>query len=578
MNEATQFLSLKLGADTPNGRARAKAVHLGGEIECQPSALVKFSSAGSVFILGHDDFARQAAVQLAQHTQLNCTYINIENSKDNPSIKLEVIPSTAKTNQTELSTTLQGSISAINGHLGHFDINFKTPSETMALREILGAGSSGIDIILDLTKLAFINSEIKPPGYYAPGKNHVALELALNEIPGLIGEFEKPRYFNYDANICAHSRSGIKACTRCIDTCPTDAITSIGNAISVDANLCQGAGSCATACPTGAITYTYPRLSDNLQRIHVILSAYHEAGGQGANILFHDASSGRDVLEKYVGQLPENVIPLELEELGSMGMDGWLASLAYGASGVLLLTTPETPALVLKEIKAQLSYSFTILEGMGLPAESIQLIDSGSGIASLAIPQTMHNIPAAKYFESNDKRKIIRNAVDHLYEHAPTPRPLISLPTGAPFGEVSVDTQRCTLCMSCVWQCPGKALIAGGNQPQLKFVENDCVQCGLCARTCPEDAIGPSPRYLYEKQKRETPRILYEEQPFLCIKCGKAFASQSVIEQMTAKLKQHAMFQGEALQRIKMCEDCRVKDIYASEIKQFKDSTSEELT
>lgn len=75
-----------------------------------------------------------------------------------------------------------------------------------------------------------------------------------------------------------------------------------------------------------------------------------------------------------------------------------------------------------------------------------------------------------------------------------------------------------------------------------------------------------------------TPRILYEEQPFLCITCGKAFASQSVIEQMTAKLKQHAMFQGEALQRIQMCEDCRVKDIYAAELKQRKENTSEEIT
>ena len=425
--------------------------------------------------------------------------------------------------------------------------------------------------------ITFINREINPPGYYAPGTDKAELELALNEIPDLIGEFEKPQYFNYDPNICAHSRSGIKACTRCIDACPTDAITSIGNAISVDANLCQGAGSCATACPTGAITYSYPRLSDNLQRIHAILNAYHQAGGQGAKLLFHDATSGRDVLEQHADQLPENIIPLELEELGSIGMDAWLACLAYGASGVFLLTTPETPMLVLKEIKAQQSYSVAILEGMGLAANSIQLIDSSS-FESLAVSQTENNIPAAKYFDSNDKRKIIRNAVDYLYEHASTPRPLINLPTGSPFGEVSVDTQRCTLCMSCVWQCPGKALIAGGNQPQLKFVENDCVQCGICARTCPEDAIGPSPRYLYDKQRRVTPRVLYEEQPFLCIKCGKAFASQSVIKQMTSKLKQHAMFQGEALQRIQMCEDCRVKDIYASEIKQFKDNTSEELT
>ena len=30
--------------------------------------------------------------------------------------------------------------------------------------------------------------------------------------------------------------------------------------------------------------------------------------------------------------------------------------------------------------------------------------------------------------------------------------------------------------------------------PQLRFVEKNCVQCGLCANTCPEDAITLAPR------------------------------------------------------------------------------------
>ncbi|MEJ2179363.1 MAG: 4Fe-4S binding protein [Gammaproteobacteria bacterium] len=397
----------------------------------------------------------------------------------------------------------------------------------------------------------------------------------------MTGEFEKPKYFLYNPDICAHSRSHITACTRCIDTCPTDAITSIGDSISVNPNLCQGAGSCATACPTGAITYQYPQLSDSLRSLHVMLSIYQQAGGQDPVLLFHDASTGRDSVQTQADQLPDNVIPVELEELGSLGMDGWLACLSYGASGVVLLATTETPPRVLKEIKQQLSYAAAMLSGLGYPGDAIQLLTDNNisdSMVSLPLAEQGNVVSTAELYESNDKRKVIRAAVDHLYQHAPTPRPLISLPTGAPFGEVKVDSQRCTLCMSCVWQCPGKALIAGGNQPQLKFVENDCVQCGLCARTCPEDAIGTSPRYLYDKQQRQTPRVLYEEQPFLCISCGKAFASQSVIENMTAKLKQHAMFQGEALKRIQMCDDCRVKDIYAAELKQQKVNSSEEIT
>src|SRR5690606_38630013 len=107
-------------------------------------------------------------------------------------------------------------------------------------------------------------------------------------------------------------------------------------------------------------------------------------------------------------------------------------------------------------------------------------------------------------------------------------------------------------------QCPGQALLAGDDRPQLKFIEENCVQCGLCERSCPEQAIVPSPRYLYEREARNQVRVLHEEEPFLCVRCGKAFATRSTIDRITAKLVNHPMFQGDALRRIQMCEDCRV--------------------
>jgi ferredoxin len=119
--------------------------------------------------------------------------------------------------------------------------------------------------------------------------------------------------------------------------------------------------------------------------------------------------------------------------------------------------------------------------------------------------------------------------------------------------------------MACVSQCPASALSAGDETPQLGFIEANCVQCGLCCRTCPEDAIAISPRYFYDFPTRNTRRVLYEEEPYACIRCGKPFATRSVIEQITKKMRGHAMFQGAALQRIRMCEDCRVRDIYGDE-------------
>jgi ferredoxin len=125
-----------------------------------------------------------------------------------------------------------------------------------------------------------------------------------------------------------------------------------------------------------------------------------------------------------------------------------------------------------------------------------------------------------------------------------------------------VDEKACTLCMACVTVCPGKALQDGQDVPQLKFLEANCVQCGLCARSCPEDAISVSPRILFDSARRNKPRLMREDSPFHCVSCGTAFATTSVIGRMQQRLSGHSMFQGERQRhRLQMCGDCRVADM-----------------
>jgi hypothetical protein len=57
-------------------------------------------------------------------------------------------------------------------------------------------------------------------------------------------------------------------------------------------------------------------------------------------------------------------------------------------------------------------------------------------------------------------------------------------------------------------------------------------------------------------------RLLHEEAVFNCIRCAKPFATQKMIDTMTEKLKDHPMFQGDALDKLKMCEDCRVTSMF----------------
>jgi len=120
------------------------------------------------------------------------------------------------------------------------------------------------------------------------------------------------------------------------------------------------------------------------------------------------------------------------------------------------------------------------------------------------------------------------------------------------------------MCMSCVGACPSSALMDGVDLPQLKFLERNCVQCGLCASTCPEDAISLTPRLLLTPAVREA-RLLNETQPFHCVRCQKPFGTKQMVEAMMGRLAGHSMFVGgEALKRLQMCADCRVVDMMQS--------------
>ena len=136
-----------------------------------------------------------------------------------------------------------------------------------------------------------------------------------------------------------------------------------------------------------------------------------------------------------------------------------------------------------------------------------------------------------------------------------------AMPQGAAYGGINVDSAACTLCHACVSNCPTPALKSGGNTPALSFLEADCVQCGLCEQACPEDAITLEPGFL-AAPARETRHICHEEAAFECISCGKPFATASTVATIKAKLANHPYFAGDAMTRLEMCEDCRVKDVW----------------
>ena len=72
-----------------------------------------------------------------------------------------------------------------------------------------------------------------------------AVERAITAAADLVGTFDKTKFVTFHADLCAHSRSRITGCTRCLEVCPTGAIASAGDTVAIDPYICAGCGNCA---------------------------------------------------------------------------------------------------------------------------------------------------------------------------------------------------------------------------------------------------------------------------------------------------------------------------------------------
>jgi ferredoxin len=440
----------------------------------------------------------------------------------------------------------------LSGHLGAFRIEG-------------GAAPADFDVVLDLSPQPLLRRVELPQGYAAPGRDPLDQALAVIDLLGFEGEFEKPRYVALKERTCAHSRARKAGCSNCIEVCATQAISGAGESVSIDPYLCQGCGTCATVCPSGAIAYQYPRVAHIGLAIKKQLAAFRDAGGSDPVLLFHSAEGGRRLLadRRRADQgLPAHVIPVETWSADAVGLDLLLGAVALGATRVAVLGAGSHD---LAPLQRQAALGQAILGGLGYAGEFLRIIDvdRGDWLADLMDWSPPAPLPSADFRLLADKRTTLEFVIDHLARHAPVPAAVVALPAGAPFGTVAVS-DACTLCMSCVGACPAGALKAAADAPRLSFLERNCLQCGLCANTCPEGAVTLTPRLLVQERRQE--RILREAEIFRCTACGKPMGAAPTIERMLAQLSGHSMFATPAAKaRLTMCGDCRVVDLIQNE-------------
>jgi ferredoxin len=525
-----------------------------------PAPFVQLESAGVVLVCGRDETAVEAGNLLKDHLDVT--------------VLIEP-PAAIVPPRTGDFPVAKGTVRNASGHLGAFEVIVDDFAEVApSSRGALMFGPSRdnarsrCDIILDLTgRSAFFPAADLRDGYLRadPGSPAAMLRAVL-KARDLIGSFEKPRYISYDDKLCAHSRSGIVGCTRCLDLCPTSAIASVGDHVAIDASVCAGCGQCAAACPTGAASYALPAEDVLMRKLRAMLIAYREAGGEHPIVLVHDDSHGAaliDALARFGDGLPEHVLPFAVNEVTQVGLESIAAAFAYGASAMRLLLRAR-PRHDISGLLRTMALADPILVGLGFGSGRIAAIETDDpdllSEALRAIPAMPPAPRPATFRPLGGKRSVLRFALSELHGAAPDPVRIIALPAGAPFGAVEIDADGCTLCLSCVSACPTGALRDDPDRPMLRFVEDACVQCGLCQATCPEHIITLKPQIDFDAA-RAPALVLKEEEPFCCIRCSKPFGVKSTIERVVAKLEgKHWMYSGSSqrLDIIRMCEDCRV--------------------
>jgi len=521
---------------------------------------VSLSSEGATLLYGSDERTIEAANLLKDHLDLT---VLIKQPGGVSPLRVTEFP------------LVKGTIRSAQGQLGGFAVtidDYAQPAPSSRGELKFGPPRNDVaarcDLLIDLSggPALFPAADLRD-GYLRadPGDPAAVLRAAL-KARDLTGSFEKPRYVIYTEDLCAHSRSGIVGCRRCLDLCPTGAIAPNGDHVALDAGVCAGCGQCAAACPTGAAAYALPQSDALLRKLRALLTAYRDAGGQQPVILFHDGEHGAAMIEalaRYGDGLPANVLPVQLNEMTQVGLEAVAGAFAYGASAVRMLIRAK-PRHDVAGLYQTIALAEPILAGLGFDGARVATIDTddpdalGEALRAIA---AMDGAPKPASFAAvGKKRDVVRLALRELHAAAPAPTDVIALPEGSPFGTLDVNVEGCTLCLACVSACPTGALSDDPERPILRFAEDACVQCGLCKATCPEKVIALVPQIDFRAATADK-RVIKQEEPYVCIRCGAPFGVKSSVERVIASLEgKHWMYKNSKtrLDVIRMCSDCRV--------------------
>ena len=339
---------------------------------------------------------------------------------------------------------------------------------------------------------------------------------------------------------CLNTRYKQAACTRCVDACPSAAITLQHMQPALDTSLCTRCGACLNTCPTEVFTQPHAPESTLLQT---------------ANQAFGPAIQVACAHHPTPGRLPAacETVLVHSRCLAAISLDQWIELSHDGERAVWLDDTACMDCALAPNHKVLcdgLVAANALLLGFGCQA-SLHLVSRAD--------MTLQTQPARVTLVDGQQPRLSRRGFFGLFrqlaaetnavseatgepqpsapdKHLPASRRrlhqrLMSLPQATtnavdvqlvPYAQVAIEAQSCTACGLCSRVCPTGALVqwSDSSRFQVRFSAASCVDCGLCALACPRVALYFAPTLRAAALLEETPQVLVDGPLVPCQGCG----------------------------------------------------------
>lgn len=369
----------------------------------------------------------------------------------------------------------------------------------------------------------------------------IGIEETLSQLHIYDGIFSYRNSIKYDWSVCLQKNKRQEVCGRCVDVCQHNAIHNAleGQKIVISHIQCVGCGECVLACPTGALDYA-PIPRNCFDRV---TSCYENS----ITLIL----SEKDQIEGLHCTLPQGMLPLAVADCGFLD-EGYLLSLLHTTRRPVLIYSPEITTRQ-KEIVRFVSRLFDTLFGL----QAIYICHDAQQIQEVSRTLPALEFTLSAHFDEDVSK---REGISAYLQSMVADRSFGVMTPGVhiPFGDVTINEELCTLCLSCVDACTVGALVPDATDNTLRFTPSLCVQCGYCEVTCPETNCLT---VVYNQLRLEAAyfqaRVMARDEIFNCVECGKGFAPTKSIAKITRLMTPVFAADSLRIKSLSCCPDCK---------------------